>query len=367
MIRTENLAVTSVEFAASRKKVLDDAGAELRPHVRDALNRLGLPHWESPVVAAALDLFDTTARAEVDDWSPVLDDLHDAFAEELAKTLALTGKQPNIEAQADTLTRWISQMAHNAGIEAATTSDPDTGIGLEWVTMSDADVREPHREANGQTVPTGHEFEVGGEKMLYPGQPVGNPSNWINCRCLARPVMLETEMAAATLTAAGADLAEDSVGAGDGTTSTVIVALPAASDPISAASSEAAGAHATLLFLGDSGALDEAALNQALSDFVTNGEVGIITEQVNGRATLGKDAADVVLFDAANLVFIRAGLLEQNSILTAYEAVEQFPTWLPHVTLGYPETPAAGEYAGEAIAFDRLALWHGEDRPLNFN
>ena len=59
-------------------------------------------------------------------------------------------------------------------------------------------------------------------------------------------------------------------------------------------------------------ALDEAALKAAVEGFVTAGDVGIITEMVNGRATLGKDAADVVLFDAANLVFIRDGLL-QNS------------------------------------------------------
>lgn len=233
MIRTESFAVSRETFAAERKQVLTDAAAELRPHVTDALTRVGLPGWEDPIVSAALDLFDSTARAEVDEWGPVLDDMHDLFAEQLAETLAKTTKSDNPTAQAEVITGWVAQMAHNAAIEAATTSDPDSNVGLEWVTMGDGQVRDSHQEANGQTVPTGHEFEVDGEKLLYPGQPVGDPSVWLNCRCLARPTMLDSEMAAKTLTAAG-ELAEDSVGEEE-ITSTVIVALPAADDPISAA------------------------------------------------------------------------------------------------------------------------------------
>lgn len=362
MIRAESFAVSRETFASERKQVLLDAAAQMHPHVVDALNRVGLPGWESPIVSAALDLFDLTARAEVDEWGPVLDDMHDLFAEQLAGALAKTKKGADPGKQAEVLTGWIAQMAHNAAIEAATTSDPDENIGLEWVTMGDGAVRDSHQEANGQNVPTGQEFEVGGEKLLYPGQPVGDPSVWINCRCLARPAMLDGELAGKTLTAAG-----ETPDAGDQVveeeiTSTVIVALPAADDPISAASSERSGAHATLIFLGDSAALDEEALKQAVSDFVTNGDVGIITEQVNGSATLGRDAASVVLFDAANLVFIRQGLLGDERIGAPYDSIEQFPTWLPHVTLGYPETPALAEYTGEAITFDRLAVWHGESR-----
>lgn len=363
MIRAESFTVSRETFASERKQVLLDAAAEMRPHVEDALKRVGLPGWEDPVVSAALDLFDLIARGEVDEWNPIIDDMHDLFAEQLGATLAKT--KPGGDKQADVLTAWIAQMAHNAAIEAATTSDPDGNVGLEWITMGDGAVRDSHQEANGQQVPTGGEFEVDGEKLMYPGQPVGDPSVWINCRCLAAPTMLgEMNVSRETLVASGADATPD---AGDQVqaeeyTSTVIVALPAADDPISAASSEASGAHATLLFLGDSAALDEEALKAAVQDFVTMGEVGIITEQVNGSATLGKDAADVVLFDAANLVFIRNGLRHQDYISNAYEQVEQFPTWLPHVTLGYPATPKLAEYTGEAITFDRLAVWHGESR-----
>jgi hypothetical protein len=360
---THDFAVSRETFAADRKKVLTDAAGQLEPHVKDALNRVGLPGWEAPVVAAALDLFDVTARAEVDEWSGVLDDMRDAFAKELGDALAKTKKAPpeQLLNQLGVITGWVAQMSHNAAIEAATTADPSGDVGLEWVTMHDAGVRTAHKDVDGQTVPTGHEFEVAGEKLLYPGQPVGDPSVWINCRCLARPTML-TESAGTTESFAAATADAEQEEDGDGFTSAVIVALPAASDPISAASSESSGAHATLLFLGDTTALDEAALNAAVKQFVTDGNVGVITEQVNGSATLGKDSADVVLFDAVNLVNIRGGLLGMDEIAQAYEQVEQFPTWLPHVTLGYPETPRVQDYAGESITFDRLAVWFGESR-----
>jgi len=365
MIRKESFAQSTESFAAERRNVIESAEEAIRPHVRDTLARAGLPQWFRPLVSEALDLFDATARAEVDEWNPVLDDMHDAFAKELSDALEKTQRTTGdaFEHQVDAITRWVAQMSHNAAMEAATTSDPDELVGLEWVSMGDSSVREPHREANGQVVPTGQPFSVGEVEMLYPGQPVGDPSNWMNCRCVARPTSLDGEFRAAAGTfAAGDGLAEDQV-VEEEITSTVIVALPAADDPISAASSERSGAHATLLFLGDSSALDEEALKTAVEEFVTAGDVGIITEQVNGRATLGKDAADVVLFDAANLVFIRDGLLQNSPVLQdAFNSVEQFPTWLPHVTLGYPDKPALQEFSGEAITFDRLAVWHGESR-----
>lgn len=351
MIRTESFAASTEEFAAGRRKVLESAADRIRGAAREALGRIGLPSWEMQIVDAALDVFDTTARAEVDEWSPVIDDMRDLFALEMSTTLQKTTRSSNPEYQLDLITNWAATYAVNAGTEAATTSDPDEGVGLEWVTMSDDKVREPHREANGQTVPTGHTFEVGGAQLMYPGQPVGDPENWINCRCVVRPTML-TE-ASATITAA-AEQAR--------TESTVIVALPSAEDPVSAVSSEQDGAHATLLFLGDAANLDEQALLNAIGEFVTKGQVTPVTDKVNGAAILGPNKADVVLLDAANLKAIRDGLLGQDTLAEAHEAVEQFPTWIPHVTLGYPETPRLGEYSGDAITFDRLALWHGNSR-----
>ena len=371
MIRTESFAASTEDFAAARKKVLADAEEALRPEIKEALSRLGLPSWEMQITNAAKDVFTSTATAEVDEWNQVLDDLRDAFTHELGEALKQTKAAANPDAQLETITGWVATMAHNAGMEAAATSDTSTEVGLEWVTMADTDVRSSHREVAGQTVPSGQEFSVGGEKLLYPGQPVGDPSVWINCRCVARPTMLGEfaasteeftrvlmeEMAKPITLTAAADPQD-----GDISTTCVIVALPAADDPVSAASSEADGAHCTLLFLGDTAALDGEALKTALEQFVTEGQVGIITDKVNGSATLGAGNADVVLLDAANLKAIYTGLLGMDELAQAFDSVEQYPTWIPHVTLGYPETPRLADYTGDAITFDRLALWFGEDR-----
>lgn len=347
---THNFDVSRETFADGRKKVLTDAADTLRPHVKDALARVGLPSWQAPVVDAALDLFDSTARAEVDQWGPVIDDMRDAFAHELGEALAKTGTGQDPDRQLEMITSWVAQMAHNAGIEAATTSDPDGSVGLEWVTMHDPNVRTKHRETDGQTVPTGHEFDVGGVKMLYPGQPVGDPSNWINCRCLARPTML-SEASAKTITASAAAP----------NTQSVIVALPADTDPVTGISSEDDGAHCTLLFLGDATAFNPDAV-LAVMAAVADGVGGPVNESVSGPATLGPNKADVVLLDAAHLADIRGAILAADDVRAVHDGVEQFPTWIPHVTLGYPDTPRLSTEAPAEITFDRLALWHGEDR-----
>jgi len=359
MIRTESFAVSRETFAAEQQ-VLTDAAADLHPHVADALGRIGLPSWEMPVVAAALEIFDTTARAQVDAWGPVLDDLQEAFAVELGRALAGTSWA---SAQAVELSRRISQAAYNAGIEAAATSDPDTEVGLEWIGTCTA-----HSSLSGQRVRTGHEFATDGVRTLYPGQALA-AADRNDCSCVVRPVMLNSNFkseAASLEDSAGASSLLASADPEQVFTSATIMALPAESDPVTGISSEPDGAHCTLLFLGDTAALDRDALAAAIQEWVQEEQLGVVTDAVNGRATLGKDQADVVLLDAASLVEIRGDLLQIPVIAEACAAVEQFPTWLPHVTLGYPAAPRLSDDLPAAITFDRIALWFGEDRTAVF-
>ncbi len=86
MIRPESFALSTDTFAAGRKSLMESTDDRLRPHIKDALNRVGLPQWQTPIVAAALEVFDETARTEVDHWSQVLDDMRDQFAKELGDT-----------------------------------------------------------------------------------------------------------------------------------------------------------------------------------------------------------------------------------------------------------------------------------------
>lgn len=55
----------------------------------------------------------------------------------------------------------------------------------EWLSASDNRTRLDHREADGQVVRVGQPFNVGGESLLYPGDPAGSPGNVINCRCVS--------------------------------------------------------------------------------------------------------------------------------------------------------------------------------------
>jgi hypothetical protein len=193
MIRADRFALDVDTFAAERRRILERSDERLMKVVRAALARVGIPRWEDGIVGMALDIFDETAREEIDEWNPIIDDMRDEFERELRETLAKT-KQTSAEqrdAQTERITKWLSAYSVNAGTEAATTSDPDGAVGLEWVTMGDNDVRDTHVEANGEVVPSGMPFEVGGYELLFPGQPVGPPEIWINCRCVARPYLIE--------------------------------------------------------------------------------------------------------------------------------------------------------------------------------
>ena len=59
----------------------------------------------------------------------------------------------------------------------------------EWVTAIDERTRDWHAEADGQIVDIDKPFIVGGEALMFPGDPNGSPGNTINCRCTVAPVI----------------------------------------------------------------------------------------------------------------------------------------------------------------------------------
>jgi uncharacterized protein with gpF-like domain len=69
--------------------------------------------------------------------------------------------------------------SHEAAVQA--------GVPLKktWNTLGDEFVREIHAEADGQTVGQDEPFEVGGERLQWPGDISMGASadNVINCRC----------------------------------------------------------------------------------------------------------------------------------------------------------------------------------------
>lgn len=152
--------------------------------------------------------------------------------------------------------------------------------------------------------------------------------------------------------------------------SLVIVAIPEDSDRVWKISSEEIP-HLTLLFLGDAESnphVDQ--IMQFVQHATELSEHGPFYLDVDRRGTLGADEADVLFFNQRswNLKWIkqfRNQLLQNGAIRTAYDSVEQFPEWNPHLTLGYPETPAKplGEDGFDhpfySVSFDRIAVWTG--------
>lgn len=142
-----------------------------------------------------------------------------------------------------------------------------------------------------------------------------------------------------------------------------IVAIPEKDDYVWKISSEKIP-HLTLMILGPVQNLDlvtkyvEHAAATSLSKFWLS---------VERRGTLGDKSADVLFFDKAmdqRIDDLRGYLLANEQISLAYNSVEQFDGWTPHLTLGYPNSPAkedAREYPGfHGVNFDRLAVWTGQ-------
>lgn len=199
-------SATIEEFAARRRSVIDEAAELLRPVVRAALGRYrdGLDDWADAIVEAAQTIFETTLDDEggTGDFAP--------FRTTLVASLEQT-RQPEVavlESQVERISLWLAAATVNAATFALADTERGQFVLLEWVTMGDEDVRDLHTPLQGVQRPVGETFDVGGFDLQYPGQPVGPPEVWINCRCVVRPVLGE-EMAAKTTFATGPEVEED--------------------------------------------------------------------------------------------------------------------------------------------------------------
>lgn len=59
----------------------------------------------------------------------------------------------------------------------------DPSAMKEWLATNDSRTRPTHHAANGQRVAIGSSFTVGTSQLRYPGDPLGGPSETIQCRC----------------------------------------------------------------------------------------------------------------------------------------------------------------------------------------
>lgn len=144
----------------------------------------------APGVAKAL------AEAQPDDalrlvastaFSMAVDDIGgagdgDVFVASMEQAITATAPDGTDE-QVDRVAKVIATAAVNAATVAAAPPDSE----FTWTTMQDDAVRDLHRPLHGEVRAAGEPFLVGDTPLLYPGQPVGDPENWMNCRCVLVP------------------------------------------------------------------------------------------------------------------------------------------------------------------------------------
>ena len=160
--------------------------------------------------------------------------------------------------------------------------------------------------------------------------------------------------------------------------SVVIVAIPDESDPVYKASSEKVP-HLTILFLGEEERISNLDLIMQFVEHAASTALDRFYLPVDKRGKLGDAEADVLFFKkgwyAKGIRDFRSMLLQDPNIKTAYDSTAQFETppavgapgqpWIPHLTLGYPDSPAKPMPDGYTdrfydVSFNRLAVWTGD-------
>lgn len=144
--------------------------------IRARANQLAGQVTDSTYSAVQQALADGVANgASIDDLASAVQDVFTNASTNRAKTIARTEV---ISASNGSATLTASQLP------------PDVCAGMEWISTRDDRTRGndekdefDHLSVDGQVVAMGAPFEVGGESLLYPGDPDGDGGNVINCRC----------------------------------------------------------------------------------------------------------------------------------------------------------------------------------------
>ena len=137
--------------------------------IRARANQLAGQVTDTTYSAIQQALADGVANgASIDDLARDVQQVFDVASSSRAKTIART--------------EVISASNGSASLAAAQLPS-DVAAAQEWISTRDERTRDDHADADGQVVAMGATFDVGGEALLYPGDPGGDGGNVINCRC----------------------------------------------------------------------------------------------------------------------------------------------------------------------------------------
>lgn len=398
------------QFAADRRKAQDKYTALLLREVTAALESRDFDR----VIAQATKIFTDSYRT---DTSEALNKVAlNNFVRDIEAALGKSTKDSDPTATA----LMLSLAALNSSAIAAADADPHP-LELEWVGMEDSKERPTHLAANGQTQAPGNEFTVGDSKMPYPGYTEAPIEEWINCRCVLRPVHPVESQATASLLASlramesegsieiSEELFADAVERGiavkvgereDGATlydlqpdledlraqlqepltdeqrdDELEVHLSLVADSSGDHSGDTSMVVVALPHADDPvhGMGDEqkhvtlaymgdfqgdpAAVHKAAQDAAA--QVGpSFPARVSGPAQLGPDKANVLLMEAPEIQTMRDSLTANPDVAAALQTGDAHPHFVPHMTMDYAEMPSGADGV-ESVNFDRVAVWAG--------
>ena len=177
----------AVEFAARRRVEFVRVDDELGPSVAKALRDYarGLASWDAELIDDASVIWLEVFQAEAPNADPnrYIGRFRESLGEALQQTEQPVGTVE--ESQIERVTKWLGTYTINDGTWSGAGA---RGIRQKrWTTMNDSKVRDEHRVVDGQVRPIGAPFKVGGYDLRFPGDPVGPPELWINCRCIIQP------------------------------------------------------------------------------------------------------------------------------------------------------------------------------------
>lgn len=258
--------------------------------------------------------------------------------------------------------------------------------GKQWLSTNDDRTRPDHEDAQGQIVAIDEPFDVGGESLMFPGDPDGSADQTINCRCTVLPVQegelqkaLATRrerkgaarkaMSATMQMEIKADMASQgvivSLWLSPAQAALLNLSITNAAVPMGTVVTAPELMHITLAYLGKTTELApdvRERLRVILSGFAAQQEW--ITGTINGIARFAGEEVDalVALFDSAELGELRGELCEALELVGAEHNTEHGFT--AHVTLAYlPANAQTPNIALEPVpmVFDALTLAWGDE------
>lgn len=347
------------ETRDERDAALDALDGLFRPAVAEALAEESEPERTAALVAVLLAVF-LLMYGENDGDEASADALSQLFVLDMESTLARLVPD-GTEAQTDRMVSWMSTATMNAALMYAVNSNagPEAEVVKTWYTQRDDRVRDIHQSLDGTTVAFDEPFVVKSDPPStprYPGEPVGPPEAWINCRCFM-------DVTTATVTAAiEPEVVEDAPEgeAPAGFRGVVIVALPEGDNTVTYNDGDTTEVHQTIVYLGTLDDLQEGEGDAilAVTEYIA-AQVAPFTAMVIGAGTLGPDADAIVLTEADELQRLHDLATGDELIWDIYEERNNHPTWISHIS--------GDSYApGDEVRFDRVAAWFGGDNHVEF-